>query len=95
MRSCLIPDAGLSAGIGSVPTDTIWVIRRSDSVRGDFAASILVEMKGRYIRSASKEAAHETTYVPRYSLPSIMVLMFFQPMLSLSSSERIRRRGHL
>lgn len=31
----------MSAGIGSMPTDTMCVIRRSDRVRGDLAASIL------------------------------------------------------
>ena len=36
-----MPDAGLSAGMGSEPTDTMCVMRRSASVLGEMAASIL------------------------------------------------------
>ena len=40
-----MPDAGLSAGIGSDPTETICVIRLSASVLGEMAASILAVTK--------------------------------------------------
>jgi hypothetical protein len=41
MRSCRIPDAGESAGIGSVHTETTCEIRRSDNERGERAATRL------------------------------------------------------
>lgn len=41
MRNCRIPEAGESAGMGSLQTETICDILRSESERGERAAMML------------------------------------------------------
>jgi hypothetical protein len=43
IRRKVIPLSGSSEGIGSLQTETIWEILRSDNERGDLAAWILDE----------------------------------------------------
>ena len=64
-----MPDAGLSAGMGSEPTETMCVMRRSASALGEMAASILQEEEGVRRRgsmveevSGMKQCANEPQY---------------------------------
>ena len=77
---CLMPDCGCSAGIGSVQTETICVMRRSVKERVDCAETRLKIGKESYEIRVMADFKNANTDFPKKSRPSMMGLTFLKPI---------------